>query len=227
LNSPSPDIASTAERSLARATVGTYSTNLAVAVLSFANVLVIARALGAEGRGDIALATTIALLSAALANLGVQQANVNFASRSPELSDALATNSLILALLLGGLAIGAVAILVTVVPAARGDVDAGLLWVALASVPVLILSTYLQDLVLADYQFVLANIAWLLPPVSQLSVNVVLAASGRLTTTAAVGVWVAAQSAATALLVVRLLRRATGFGRAERSVSARRPTWAG
>lgn len=205
MNSPLSETES--QRSLARAAVGTYGTNVAVAVLAFANVLVIARALGPEGRGDVALLTTIALLSAALANLGVQQANVNFASRSPELRPALTANSLLLSLVLGGVAIAAVAGFIAVVPQARGDADASLLWVALAVIPILILGTYLQDLVLADYEFVLANAAWLLAPAANLGVNLVLAGAGRLTTGAAVVAWALAQSAATALLVARVVLR--------------------
>lgn len=221
LTSRSSDTESSAQRSLARAAVGTYGTNIAVAVLSFANVLVIARALGPDGRGDVALLTTIALLSAALAGFGVQQANVNFASRSPELRAPLATNSLLLAVLLGGAAIAAVAVLVTIVPAARGDADASLLWIALAAIPILILSTYLQDLVLADYEFKLANAAWLLPAVATLSVNSVLAISGRLTTRAAVIAWVAAQAAATGLLMLRLLLRPRRFSRPDAALARR------
>lgn len=216
-----PDTEPSAQRSLARATVETYGTNVAVAVLSFANVLVIARALGPEGRGDVALLTTIALLSAALANLGVQQANVNFASRTPELRPALAANSLLLAGLFGGIAIVAVAVLVAVLPSAGGDADRSLLWLALMSIPILILGTYLQDLALAEYAYRLANAAWLLPSVLNVTLNAALALSGRLTTGLAVVVWVATQTAATTVLLLRVLARPAGVARPDPPLARR------
>jgi O-antigen/teichoic acid export membrane protein len=221
LTSQLTDTHSSVQRSLARAAAGTFGVNIAVAVLSFANVLVIARALGPEGRGDVALLTTIALLTAALANLGVQQANVNFASRSPELRPALRTNSVVLAALLGGLGVVAVAVLVTAVPAARGTADPALVWVALGVIPILILGSYLQDLVLADYEFKLANAAWLLPAVLTLAVNAILAAVDLLSVASAMIAWVAAQAAATLVLLFRLLGTSDGFARPDRALARR------
>ena len=61
----------------------TYGTNLAVAILSLLNVIITARSLGPTGRGEIALLTTIAMLTASLAALGIHEANANIGGAEP------------------------------------------------------------------------------------------------------------------------------------------------
>ena len=75
-----------------------YGTNLAVAVLALVNILIVARALGAIGRGDVAFLSAIVYLTANLAALGIHEANANFGAAEPERRPALATNSLVLSL---------------------------------------------------------------------------------------------------------------------------------
>ena len=54
----------TAQRtSAASATVITYGTNLTAAVLSLANVLIVSRALGPEGRGDVVFLAAMAFFT--------------------------------------------------------------------------------------------------------------------------------------------------------------------
>src|SRR5436190_23975036 len=73
-----------------RSLVGTFGTNVAVAVLSLANVLIMARALGPTGRGDFAFLTTVAGVPALLATLGINQSNANFGAERAEDTPALA-----------------------------------------------------------------------------------------------------------------------------------------
>ena len=195
------------------AALSTYATNVLVAVLSLVNVLIVARALGPEGRGDVALLMTIAYLTAQLASLGVQQANVNLAGRRPELRRSLASNSLVLSLAFGAAACGVVTVLVEVFPAAGGDADPTLRWVALASVAMLVLQAYLQSLVYADYGFGLVNAAWLIAPLTNVLVNGSLAAFGVLSVGTALTAWIAGQALDTALLGWFVARRLAGFGR--------------
>ena len=105
----------------------TYAAQIVVAVLSLGNALIVSRALGPTGRGDVVFLTTIAYLVSSLATIGVQEANVNMAGAQPGLRRALATNSLILSTLFGCLGIAAVTVLVLVVPAADGDAKTALL----------------------------------------------------------------------------------------------------
>ncbi|AEH09709.1 MULTISPECIES: oligosaccharide flippase family protein [Protofrankia] len=201
--------------------LATWGTQLAVAVLSLANVLVVARSLGATGRGDVAFLTVIAYVVSQLSLLGVEQANVNFASAEPGLRPALATNSVLLALLLGTVAAGAVGGLIALFPQVGGHSSAGLRWLVLASVPMLILQVYLLFLAQADYAFGFANAAYLLAPLVNVSVNGLLAALGALSVGVAVAACIGGQVLGTALMAWYVGRRAAGFGRPDLRLARR------
>lgn len=201
--------------------MGTFGTQLGVAVLSFASVLVVARTLGPAGRGEVAFVITIAVLSSTLALLGVDEANINFAGRRPELRRALATNSLLLSLVLGAGFVAILVLLIAAVPAIGGDTEAGLRAIAYAAIPLLTLKVYLKFLVRADYRFAIANAAWLLPPVLTLLSNVALAIAGRLTVETAVTAWFIGHVLATLLLAWFVARRSAGFGRPDIGLARR------
>jgi O-antigen/teichoic acid export membrane protein len=209
------------QRSFATTLAATYGANVTGAVLSLVNVLITARALGATGRGDLAFLTTIAMLTATLATLGIEEANANLAGSEPESRRALATNSLVLALLQGGLASVLLLGLIAVFPGIVGDAGSGLLWIALSAIPVLVLQSALLFLIRADYGFALTNVAALIAPVLTVTVNGGLSAAGRITVETALGVWVAAQLLSTGVLVWYVARRLQGFGQPERRLAAR------
>jgi O-antigen/teichoic acid export membrane protein len=198
--------------SFARSAAQTYGTNVAAAFISLANVLVIARALGAEGRGHVAFLTAIAWLLASLSTLGIQEANANFAAAEPRSRRALATNSLVLSLLLGGATIGLLAALIAVEPAVAGEADRTLLWVTLAFLPVILLQTCLRFLAQADYAFTVTNVVYLMPAVLNVAVNGTFAALGIISIGSAVGVWLAGQTLATLVLAWYVGTRLAGFG---------------
>jgi O-antigen/teichoic acid export membrane protein len=200
-------------RSAASATLITYGTNLAAAVLSLVNVLVVSRALGPAGRGNVAFLTAMAWLTSSLASAGVEEANANLAASEPHHRRALATNSVALALLLGTLATGVVTGLIELFPAVAGPSPSGLRWLTLGVLPVLILNLYMRWLVRADYAFAVTNIAWLVTPVGNVAVNGLFALLGLLTVGTAVATWLAGQAAGTVILVWYAARRTAGFGR--------------
>ena len=193
--------------------VATYATNITVAVLSLVNVLIVARALDPVGRGQIAFLTTVAMLTAQLASLGIPQAISNAAGKRPELTPRLMTNAALLSIGAGVVAIGAVVLLVVVVPGAGGDVDSSLRWLALAAVPMLLLQSCLQAVVLVHFGFATYNLAWLITPVLNVVANGVLALSGALTVGLALTSWIVGQIIATAVLLWHVRRRLGGFGR--------------
>jgi O-antigen/teichoic acid export membrane protein len=184
----------------------TLGTNIGVAVISLFNVLVTARILGPGGRGELALLTTIAILSASLAAFGLYEANANIGAREPGKRGALAANSLVLAVGLGGAAAALVAALVVFFPALGGGTDPLLQALALAAIPVLILQSGLGTLIQSQYGFAVTNAAWLLAPSTNLALNGALAAFGLLTVGTAVLVWIAGQVAATVLLAWHAVR---------------------
>jgi O-antigen/teichoic acid export membrane protein len=199
----------------------TYASNVGVAVLSLGNVLLVARALGPEGRGHVALATTIAILSSNLSALGVQEANANIGGVEPHLRAALATNSLLLAAITGAAAAGVVAALVVLFPGVGGGSSTAVLAFALASIPAYALGLYLRLLCQSAWRFGVTNATWLLPPVLNLAVNGLLYALGLLTVETAVGAWAAGQALATGVLAWYVGTRLSGFGRPSRALARR------
>ncbi len=197
----------------------TYGANVAAAALSLASVLITSRSLGPEGRGEVALLTTIAYLGSQLATLGIQQANVNLAGREPSLSPGLAGTSVVLSVVFGAVAAGIVAVLITLVPDAGGTAPGWLQTLVLVSLPILVLQVCLLHLALAQYLFVVCNAAWLLPPLVNVTANGALALFGALSVESAVGVWLAGQALATLLLAGAIVRRLGGFGRPRRSLA--------
>jgi O-antigen/teichoic acid export membrane protein len=206
---------------LARSAVLTYSTNVAAAFLSLANVLLIARALGAEGRGHVAFLTAIAWLMGSMSTLGLQEANANFAAAEPRLRRALATNSVLLSFLLGAASFGALVLLVALFPAVAGDSNPTLRWITFAFVPVIVLQTCLRFLAQADFAFGITNAAYLLAPVVNLGVNGGCALFGVLSVETAVGVWLAGQTLETGLIGWYVARRLAGFGRPDLALARR------
>jgi O-antigen/teichoic acid export membrane protein len=192
---------------------------VAVASLSLVSVLITSRALGPEGRGEIAFLTTVGYLTAQLSTLGIQQAVVNIAGRRIALSPTLAGNSVVLSALFGGIAALAVAVLFMAVPAAGGDAAGWLQALVLASVPMLVLQVCLQFLAQAHYLFSASNAAWVLVPAVMVVVNGILAALGALSVATAVGAWVGGQALATLLLAVAVVRRVGRFGRPDRALA--------
>src|SRR5215210_4170703 len=135
----------------------TYGVQLGVAVISLGNALIVSRALGAEGRGEVAFLTAIAFLTSNVGTAGVQEANVNLAGAEPALRRTLAANSLVLAAILGCVAIVAVAALIAIAPAVGGGLPPQLLALTLAALPMLILNTYLRFLIQGEYGFGVTN----------------------------------------------------------------------
>jgi O-antigen/teichoic acid export membrane protein len=196
-----------------RSAAFTYGAQLGAAVLSLLSVLIVARALGAEGRGSVAFLTAMTLLTANLATFGVQEANGNFAASDPRSRRALASNSVLLALLLGGAAIALLSVLIAIFPAIAGDSDPTMRLTAFAFIPAILLQIFFRFLVQADYGFAVTNVAYVLGPFLNVVGNGLFYALGILSVNSAVGWWLAGQTLDTVLLAWYLQRRLAGFGR--------------
>jgi O-antigen/teichoic acid export membrane protein len=209
-------------RALVASTVATAGTTALVAFLSLINVLIVARTLGPTGRGDVAFLTTVAVIGAALVELGVRQANVNLASTSPQLRPVLAGNSLLLAALLGGaIAAPLLAVLMEVFPGAAAGSDRSLRLVALGSVPVLVLQSYLRSLLEAQYRFAFANGSVLAGPATNVIVNGILAGTGALTVGTAIVTWVVGWALTAVLPLWYILRRLGGIAAPDLALARR------
>ena len=205
----------------ARSAVLTYGTQVSAAFLSLLSVLIVARALGAEGRGNVAFLTAITFLTANLATFGLQEANANLAASEPRIRRALASNSVLLSLVLGGAAIAVLSGLIALVPDVAGESDPTLRWMAFAFIPAILLQIFLRFLVLADYGFAVTNTAYLLAPALNVVGNGLFYAFGILSVGTAVGWWLAGQTLETVLLVWYVQRRLAGFGRPDLALARR------
>ncbi len=219
---PSLDLFPVPARSrFATRVVGSYGTNIAMAVLSLANVLVISRALGPTGRGEVAFLITVGYLTAQFASLGVQQANANIGGSEPEAQPSLATNSLGISLGLGIVAIGVLAVLIGAFPAVGAHSGSLARWIAFASIPAVIFADYLATLMQSDYRFAPVNVAAIVAPLAIIAANGALALAGLLTPTRAVAAWAGGQLIRTLALAGYMGLRGRGFGRPEPALARR------
>jgi O-antigen/teichoic acid export membrane protein len=221
VRNPPSDVPAPKTPSFARSAMFTYGTQVSAAFLSLFSVLIVARALGAEGRGHVAFVTAITFLTANLATFGVQEANGNVAASEPGSRRALATNSVLLSLLLGGGAAAALSGLIALVPAVGGESDPTLRLVAFAFIPAILLQVFLRFLVQADYGFAVTNAAYLLAPLLNVVGNGLFYAFGILSVNSAVGWWLAGQTLETVLLAWYVQRRLAGFGRPDLRLARR------
>lgn len=200
--------------SLLAAAATTYGTNFIAAVLSLANVYIVARALGPVGRGEVAFVMAIPLMVFQVASLSLQESNANVGGSQPDLRPSLVTNSFLAAAILGTIGALAIVLLVELIPSVGGDVDRTLLWLGLTSIPVLLLKIYLSLLLQSDYHFTLTNLAWVSGPITTATVNGTLTVLGVITVDLAVAVWIAGQVLGMAPLIWGV-RRHFGFGRVD------------
>lgn len=198
---------------LATSTSLNLITQLTVSIASLVNVVIISRALGPTGRGEVVFLTTVAFISSQFSALSVSEAASNIAGGTPQHRRALASNSVVLAVLLGSLTVGFLVTLFRILPdlsPSAGFVPQALMLIAI--VP-LILQGYFERIVQADYGFKIVNVAWLIPALGNVVVNSVLYAVGSISVASAFGVWVAGQFMALALLWWYIAKRLAGFGR--------------
>jgi O-antigen/teichoic acid export membrane protein len=198
-------------RTLVTAAIATYGTNIAAMVFSLANLVIVARTLGPTGRGQVAFLIAICSVAGMLASLGITDANANLGGRLPKALPRLATNSVLLSLVLGigaALIVGGLSFLF---PAITGHADPVLLVLVLAYLPLGLLGMYLKFLLQSQYRFTITNIAWIASPAATAIIDGVLALCGALTVQTAIICWVSTGVGAT-LLQVAYTHRHYGFG---------------
>jgi O-antigen/teichoic acid export membrane protein len=199
----------------------TFSTQVAAAVLSLGNVLIVARGLGPSGRGDVVFLITIAILSSQFASLSISESISIFAGRRPGQRPALAGNAVVLAATLGLAAVGVLVLLMIGFPGISPPVGPGLKALALAVVAPLILQEYLSRLAMAEYRFAIANVSFIVPAVVQIVLNALLYATGDLTVATAMLAWVAGWLVSLAVLLWGVGVRGAGFGRPNARLGSR------
>jgi O-antigen/teichoic acid export membrane protein len=180
----------------------------------FVGLLLVTRALGPSGRGTVAFLTVTALVTAWIARLGVTEATVVFAARSPELRPTLLANSLVFSTCAGFAGAAVVCGTLWAIPTLR---PRGVGIAELAILAISILAACLSD---AGYRFILGCsrfrthaavtmvTSWLYPLLA-----IFLWGVSGLTVALATLVWAATQGVRAAILFWFAIRRVCGLGR--------------
>ena len=141
-----------------RDTLGILGTRVIWSVMGLLSGVVLARWLGPHDRGILALVLLLPSTVLTLVKLGVSQATVFFINRKEATVDQVASNSVILALLLG--LVSSVFVWVTrdnLLHKVLSDVPDWALLLALVRIPLLLLDNYLYSILQATGQFGLYN----------------------------------------------------------------------
>ncbi len=203
----------------ASSVLATFGTNIAVAILSFISVLIVARFLGPSGRGEVAFLMTTAYLTSQVSTLGVPQALINRAAANPHETGALAGAAVRFSGLLGGLTASLVFVAMVVLTDLAAGTSVELRVLAFCSVPIMALSAHLQQLLLAHHHFRENNLIALVTPTGNVLINGAFAIVGVLTVGSALAAWVGGQTLATILLYWHTRHRLSGFDRPRRGMA--------
>ena len=130
-----------------RNVVGTLASRAALVVLGLISSVIVARALGPAGRGDYAVAVTVAAIGVQLATLGLHTSSSWAVSREPSLRGRLLANGAIGGLLNGGAVAVLLGLVALLVPAAS-PLPPAILLLALAAIPVGLVYITEQNLLL-------------------------------------------------------------------------------
>ncbi|MGH3117612.1 MAG: flippase [Gaiellales bacterium] len=140
----------------------TFSARVALVGLSLVSSVIIARSLGPEGRGLLALVLVLPALAKTLALLGFEQANAVYAGLEPSRRRALLWQSAVLGAVIGSaIAFAGTLFLATGAPGS-GALLRGPLWLyllALSTVPLVLIAEYWGAILRGMNKIVLLNLA--------------------------------------------------------------------
>ena len=129
----------------------------AAMVLNIVGTVVIARALGVEGRGAVAVAFSLTLLLVQFGTVGMVTANPYFAARDASARAQIVANSLWLAVVFGGLGILAGVVVKVVAPSVTQGLGWPELLVALVGIPAALVAQFLQSILLGEGRTIAMN----------------------------------------------------------------------
>jgi O-antigen/teichoic acid export membrane protein len=208
------------QRSLGLDSVVTSGSKILVGLMNFAAAVVVARQLGPEGRGSVAVALTLVLLLMQVANVGVATANPYFVARHPEETGRLVANTIAWSLAVGA-SLGALLVVVrAVLPGVLAGMPMPLVVVSALAVPCGLASVLLQSILLGEGRVSAYNGVEALWAVAAVLLLLVVGALVRLSPTGALLV-LAAQYPAASLTYLALLRRGIEPPRLDRALAVR------
>ena len=134
-----------------------FGTKALVTVLNIASSIIVARVLGPEGRGSVAVALALTMLLVQLGTFGLTTANPYFTAQDPGSRRRIISNSLVLSAGIGALLIAVGIGLKLGVP----SIVKGLTWtqliLALAAIPTMLAALFLHSVLLGEGRTVAYN----------------------------------------------------------------------
>lgn len=146
----------------------TLVSRVALFLVGLASSVTIARVLGPEGRGIVALLTTIGALMSVVGNLGISASNVYFGAGRPELGRNLAWMSLVVGCAVGGILMLVMGVLPYLMPGLTRGVDPRLLLLYGVNIPLGLMAAHLTGLLWGMHRVVAANLLGALAAVATL-----------------------------------------------------------
>jgi O-antigen/teichoic acid export membrane protein len=210
----------TGERRLRSDVFLTFGSRVLALGLNFASSVIVARSLGAGGRGSVAVAYTLALLLVQFGTFGLATANPYFAAQRRHERGRIVTNSLWLAVGLGALLILTGIAVKGVFP----TLVAGLTWsqiaIALAGIPAALASLFLQSILLGVGRMIAYNLVDLCLSVGTVVVLAICLIGLGFGVTGTLSILVASQFAGAAAYFILARRGLTLTLRFQRSLAS-------
>lgn len=187
----------------ARQTVHTMTTSAARIAVGGFTTIVLARALGPQGRGSYAVLVTVATTAVVLGNLSVDASHTSLWSNARTRDHtAIAANSLLFGLVVGALSTAGAALAVVVLgPNVIPVPGNGVLALALAAIPCNMTTLYLNNVLLLRGRVETVNWGALLAVCIPSTVLILLTAAGSVTLGWLMALWTAAAAIPLAVLL--------------------------
>jgi O-antigen/teichoic acid export membrane protein len=182
----------------------TFAARVGVYALGAVASILIARALGPEGRGRYYLPVTIVTVAYYVANLGVQQAQFRLWSKRAAPPQTFVTSEAFLAAVLGGVATALTWLVVLAWD--PSDIDTADVAIVLPAIPLLVHSLFVTSFLTLAGELPLTNIARLLGAAAQTGGAVILFAFDKLTVEAVLLLYLISIVAPWLILIGRLRR---------------------
>jgi O-antigen/teichoic acid export membrane protein len=197
--------------------IAPMSFDAAILITNLATGIIVARALGPSGRGELAATLLVAQIAAWLFSMGSSEAISYFQARKPEDGPRLLSSWLLVTLPLALIGIGLTQLLLPVVFAAQTDAAIDLARIYLLVIPIIAFQQIFSGMLLGDHDFLYYNVTRFLYPALAAAVYAACLIFDAFTVEAALIANGAAMAVALAISAYRSLRR-HGLGRPDKKL---------
>ncbi len=197
--------------------IAPMSFDAAILITNLATGIIVARALGPSGRGELAATLLVAQIAAWLFSMGSSEAISYFQARRPEDGPRLLSSWLLITIPLALIGIALTELLLPVVFAAQTDTAIDLARIYLLVIPIIAFQQIFSGMLLGDHDFFYYNVTRFLYPALAAAVYAACLLFDAFSVEAALIANGAAMAVALAISAYRSLRR-HGLGRPDRAL---------